>query len=224
MIDVIAVDGPTAAGKTTTSRRVAARLGISYLESGRTYRYLAHAALLSGVDLADEHEVTRVADRILDLREYQDVLGAADDRVSHLRGQEVTRAVSRVASLYQVRDRVTEIIRSWARSVGLCVVEGRDIGTTVFPDARVKVFLTAAPEVRAGRRHAQEPGQTVEEVLRDLRDRDRADSTRKHSPLVPAADARTIDTSGMTIDAVVREVLEMADPAACRRGPGQVNP
>lgn len=204
--EVIALDGPTAAGKTTASRRIATDMKIFYLESGRTYRYVAHAALSSGADVADERAVVSVAERILDQRAYLGVLEADDHEVSYLRAPEVTRAVSQVAAVHQLRLRVTEIIRSWACAVGRCVVEGRDIGTVVFPDARVKVFLTAAPEVRARRRQVQEPGQRYEVVLEDLLSRDRADSTRKHSPLVAAADALTIDTSEMTPDAVVDEI------------------
>lgn len=208
MLDVIALDGPTAAGKTTTSRRVARELDVWYLESGRTYRYVAHAALESGVDMADDHELSQVGERLLRQPAYADILKADDRDVRFLRVPEVTRAVSRVAAVAKLRHWVTEIIRSWAMSVGPCVIEGRDIGTDVFPDAVVKIFLTATPHVRAQRRHAQEPGQSFKAVLDDLIRRDRADSTRAHSPLVKADGAYVIDTTSRTVDEVVRMVLD----------------
>lgn len=209
MVFVIAVDGPTAAGKTTTSRRIASEFGLSYLESGRTYRYVAYVANRAGVDVADEGNVAGVVEHILERREYQDVLAADDREVRYLRSPEVTRAVSRVAAVPKLRSRVTDIIRSWAHAVGFCVIEGRDIGTVVFPDALVKIFLTASPEIRARRRYVQEAGQSYEDVLTDLLRRDQADSTRKHSPLTPAVDAYKIDTSEKPIDAVVHEVAEL---------------
>lgn len=208
MLDVIALDGPTAAGKTTTSRRVARELDVWYLESGRTYRYVAHAALESGVDMTDDHKLSQVGERLLRQPAYADILKADDRDVRFLRVPEVTRAVSRVAAVAKLRHWVTEIIRSWAMSVGPCVIEGRDIGTDVFPDAVVKIFLTAAPHVRAQRRHAQEPGQSFKAVLDDLMRRDRADSTRAHSPLVKADGAYVIDTTSRTVDEVVRMVLD----------------
>ena len=209
--NVIAVDGPTAAGKTTTSRRIAADLGISYLESGRTYRYVAHVVLREHIDVDDEVAVTVAAERIIDHRDYLDVLSAPDDQVTYLRSVRVTRAVSRVAALDRLRYGVTNIIRTWAQSVGPCIVEGRDIGTTVFPDARVKVFLTASSEIRARRRQVQEPGQRYETVLDDLLRRDEADRGRAASPLRAAADARWIDTSDMTVDDVVSEIAKLCD-------------
>lgn len=200
------MDGPTAAGKTTTSRRIAAEFETPYLESGRTYRFVAHAAIRAGVDITDEGDLGSVIDRILSQQDYRDVLAADEHEVRFLRSPEITRAVSRVAAVPSLRSRVTEIIRSWAAMVGPCVIEGRDIGTVVLPGALVKVFLTAPPEVRARRRCVQEPGQAYDEVLDDLLRRDYADSTRTHSPLRPAADACTMDTGGMSVDAVVNAV------------------
>jgi cytidylate kinase len=208
MLDVIALDGPTAAGKTTTGRRIARHLDVWYLESGRTYRYVAHAALESGVDLADDHALSRVGEQLLRQPSYDDILKADDRDVRFLRRPDVTRAVSRVAAVGKLRHWVTEIIRSWASSVGPCVIEGRDIGTDVFPDAAVKIFLTATPDVRARRRHVQEPGQPYKVVFDDLMRRDQADSTRVHSPFTRAEGAYVIDTTAMTVDEVVRTALD----------------
>lgn len=221
MLDVVALDGPTAAGKTTTSRRVAQELDVWCLESGRTYRYVAHAALESGVEMADDHALAEVGERLLQHPSYDDILLADDRDVRFLRRPEVTRAVSRVASVGKLRHWVTEIIRSWAQSVGPCVIEGRDIGTDVFPDAAVKIFLTASPRERARRRHLQEPGQSFKVVFDDLMRRDQADSTRAHSPLAKADGAHVIDTTDMTVNKVVLKALDQCRSSGFPNGAGR---
>jgi cytidylate kinase len=206
---VIAVDGPTAAGKTTTSRRIAAILAIPYLESGRTYRLVAYTALERGVDVTDEEALSKICDTLLAERAYEAILSAHDNDAAFLRTPEVTRAVSPVASAPRLREKVTTLTRSWAKLMHTCVIEGRDIGTVVFPDAPVKVFLTALPEVRARRRHAEEAWRPYQEILNELMRRDQADSTRRAAPLVPADDAKIIDTSDMSIHSVVTEMVRL---------------
>jgi cytidylate kinase len=206
---VIAVDGPTAAGKTTTSRQVASVFAIPYLESGRTYRLVAYAVLQRNVDLADERSLIRICDELRHDNAYQRVLSASDHDAAFLRTPEVTRAVSPVASAPALRERITHMTRSWATLFPACVIEGRDIGTAVFPDASVKIFLTAGPEVRARRRYRQEPTQPYEMILNDLIRRDYMDESRTHAPLTPATDATVIDTSEMPVNDVVRKMVSL---------------
>lgn len=217
---VIAIDGPGGVGKSTVTRRVAKARGLAYLDTGATYRAAALAVMQAGIDLEDVEAVIEAV-RSIEI-EYSDGLvylnGA--DVSDEIRTPEVTAASSEVARIPEVRSIVVEMQRAWVASRGgAAVVEGRDIGTVVFPQAAVKVFLTARPEVRAARRAADQPeghNQDVAAVRAALDERDKADSTRETSPLRAATDARKVDTSDLSLDEVVAAVLELVDAAQRR--------
>jgi len=209
---VIAIDGPGGVGKSTVTRLVARVLGVDFLDTGATYRAAAVAALDAGADLADEDEVLAavVAREIA----YEDgVIKLDGESISEeARSQQVTRAVTPVSAFPRVREWVVAIQRDWVkRRGGDAVVEGRDIGTVVFPDAPVKVFLTAPAELRAARRagDAEAANQQVSEIVADLNRRDQADSTREASPLRRAHDAVEIDTSTMTAEEVTAAIVNL---------------
>lgn len=203
---IIAIDGPAGAGKSTVARRVAAELGIDYLDTGAMYRAVTFGVLAREIDPTDTDTVIRVC-RELDLAITVDrVLVDGIDATSAIRGPEVTSAVSAVAATPEVRKFLVELQRDWIRTRGGGVVEGRDITTVVLPDADLKLFVTASPRVRAERRVA-ESGGDVEEVEATIAERDRRDETREASPLSVASEAVVIDTSEMSIDDVVADVL-----------------
>lgn len=207
---VIAIDGPGGVGKTTVSRRVGEALGLAVLDTGAIYRAATLAVLRAGVDPADERSVVEVvgesAVRFDEGRTYLD----GEDVSCAIRRDDVTGSVSEVSAFAGVRERLVALQRQWVEERGgAAVVEGRDIGTVVFPEASVKVFLTARPEIRAARRARQDGGEDAG-VLADLARRDRADSGRAVSPLRPAHDAVVIDTSDIGIEEVVQRILELA--------------
>lgn len=203
---IIAIDGPAGAGKSTVARRVAAELGIDYLDTGAMYRAVTFGVLAREIDPTATDAVIRVC-RELDLAITVDrVLVDGIDATSAIRGPEVTSAVSAVAATPEVRKFLVELQRDWIRTRGAGVVEGRDITTVVLPDADLKLFVTASPRVRAERRVA-ESGGDVEEVEATIAERDRRDETREASPLSVASEAVVIDTSEMSIDDVVADVL-----------------
>jgi cytidylate kinase len=213
---VIAIDGPGGVGKSTVTRRVATVLGVDFLDTGATYRAAAVAALEAAADLGDEEAVLAAVQgremTYVDGVIMLDGLSVAEQT----RSQPVTVAVTAVSAMPKVRESVVQIQRDWvADRGGDAVVEGRDIGTVVFPDAPVKVFLTAAPEVRAARRagDAEAADMKVSEIAADLNRRDHADSTREASPLRPAGDAVEIDTGTMGIEEVVAAILELVAKA-----------
>lgn len=218
---VVAVDGTAGSGKSTTSRRVAQRLGLRYLDTGALYRAVTWAVLEAGVRPDDEEAVVAVAERV-GLDSGTDPAAptiSVDGRdVSReIRSDEVTAAVSRVSAWPQVR---RLLLATQVRRIGSggIVVEGRDIGTVVAPDADVKVFLTADPTARATRRAAELTGSAlaargVSAVAADLERRDSADAGRAVSPLAVAADAVTIDTTALSLDEVVAEVVGLVRQA-----------
>jgi pantoate ligase / CMP/dCMP kinase len=209
---IIAIDGPSGAGKGTVARTVAAQLGLTHVDTGAMYRAVAWKAGREGIDLSDEAAVTEAAERaVFDLGAVVRVDG--HDITQAIRTPEMDAAAAIVARHPQLRQTLVRLQRGYADRGGL-VMEGRDIGTVVFPDADVKVFLDASPEERARRRahdpaHASSRGAHVEQVATALAERDRADSTRKTSPLTMAADAVRIDTTAMGIEEVVEKVMEM---------------
>ena len=206
---VIAIDGPAGAGKSTVARAVAAELGLDYLDTGAMYRAVTFAVLRRGVSVTDTVEVARLA-TVIDL-EMTPTTVVVDgvDATAAIRGREVTDAVSAVAANQAVRTVLVDRQRAWVAERGGGVVEGRDIASVVFPDAALKLFVTASPRVRAQRRVA-ETGGDVREVEASIIERDRRDSTRDSSPLLVATDAVEIDTSDLAISDVVAEVVHMA--------------
>ncbi len=203
---VIAIDGPAGAGKSTVARLVAARTGLPYLDTGAMYRCVALAALRQGADLNDNNKVGGIALSSTIVINESTALLNGEDVSDHIRGPEISGVVSVIATHSSVRDAMREQQRVWIRNHGGGVVEGRDIGTVVFPDAEVKIFLTASPEVRAQRR-VQQTGGDVDAIASNIAERDRIDSTRSDSPLKPADDSHKVDSSNQTIDDVVDEIV-----------------
>ncbi len=214
---VIAIDGPAGAGKSTVAQMLAERLGLFYVDSGATYRAAALKVLQSGTELGDQEAIGRIvtsADIRLMANEGQpQVLLDGRDVTAEIRSAKVTRAASRVSRLPQVRKKLVGLQRSLVRGRGV-VMEGRDIGTVVFPDASLKIFLKADPEERARRRLDQnrQKGRdaTLQDTMAEISKRDQQDSERKISPLAAAADAHVIDSTDRTAAQVVEEILELA--------------
>ena len=211
---VVAIDGPAGSGKSTVARGVADALRLLVLDTGAMYRAATLAALDADADLADADAVTAAA-RQADIAVSEDGSGTVQldgrDVTDEIRGPAVTAAVSLVSAHPGVREAMVARQRAWVDRHDGGVVEGRDIGTVVFPDATVKVFLTASDEERARRRHRDEAAAArrpdVDEVREALVRRDALDSGRAMSPLRPADDALVIDTTGRTVDDVVREIV-----------------
>jgi cytidylate kinase len=213
----ITLDGPSGTGKSSVARAVAAHLGAAYLDTGAMYRAATVAVLDAGIDPDDADAVARVvADATIEVgttagEELVQVNGI--DVAVRIRGAEVTRAVSAVSAVPAVRRQLVDQQRALVAAADAVVVEGRDIGTVVLPDATVKIYLTAAPEVRAERR-ADQLGLTtageIAELAADLRRRDEYDSSRADSPLRPAADAIVVDSTDLDRAAVVATVVELA--------------
>lgn len=206
-VRVIAIDGPAGSGKSTVARRLAERLGLEYLDTGAMYRSVAFAAMAREVDLADAEAIVELA-RTSDIQ-INDTTVVVDgvDATTQIRGPEVTRSVSTVAAISGVREVLRVRQRAWAVERGGGVLEGRDIGTVVFPDAELKVYLSASVSVRAERRAGEVSALDYETVAADLAARDAADSTRQHDPLTQAPDAVHIDTTDLTVDQVVDELI-----------------
>ena len=205
---VIAIDGPAGSGKSTVAKAVAARLGLDYLDTGAMYRSVAFAALRGGVDPEDAEVVSNLARNIdLQIDTNGTVIVDDVDATIEIRGPEVTRAVSIVAANPDVRKEMRARQRQWVAKRGGGVMEGRDIGTVVFPEARLKVYLDASPEVRAARRSKEVSDLSYETVATDLARRDALDQNRTHDPLRTASDAVTIDTSDLTVDQIVDAIM-----------------
>jgi cytidylate kinase len=213
---VIAIDGPGGVGKSTVSQRVATLLGFVHLDTGSTYRAATLAAVRGGIDAADAAAVTAAVDASIIDYDEQRILLDGHDVSAEVRSAEVTAAVSAVSAIPAVRSRIVAMQRKWvADRGGEAVVEGRDIGTVVFPDAGLKVYLTATPEVRAARRagDAEAGSLDVDAIAADLRRRDHLDSSREVAPLRPAEDAHIVDTSELSLDQVVAAVLRLYELA-----------
>lgn len=208
---VIAIDGPAGAGKSTVGRAVAARLGLGYLDTGAMYRGVTFGVLRRGLDPGDIESVARVADAIELNVEDDGITVDGVDASIEIRGREVTSAVSAVSANSAVRAELVRRQREWVAARGGGVVEGRDIGSVVFPDAALKLYVTASPRVRAERRVA-EIGGDVDEVESSIIERDRKDSSRADSPLIEASGAVVVDTSGLSINEVVDAVLGLLPP------------
>lgn len=208
---VIAIDGPAGSGKSTVARRLAERLGLEYLDTGAMYRAVTFAALRRGIDPAEDEPVAALASRV-DLTVTLDgVVVDGVDATIEIRGPEVTRAVSTVAANPTVRTELVSRQREWARRRGGGVIEGRDIGSVVFPDAALKVYLDARPEVRAARRSKEVSDLDYETVAADIARRDALDQGRDASPLTRAGDAVELDTSDLTIDEILDLLVAQID-------------
>lgn len=218
---IIAIDGPAGSGKSSTAKEVARRLGALYMDTGAMYRAVALKVIQESVDLSNEDDLERLLGS-LDVRLEKSVEGVkvlldGKDVSSAIRTNEVSTMSSRVSSFPDVRHRMVELQRRMAvheaQNGTIIVMEGRDIGTVVFPDAEFKFFVTARPEVRAKRRAAElrGRGEAVNEelLLQDIKDRDARDAGREHSPLRKAADAHVLDTSGMTFEEQVENIIDV---------------
>jgi CMP/dCMP kinase len=212
-LTVVAIDGPAGAGKSTVARAVADRLGFEYLDTGAMYRALALAALEAGLDPSDEQALTALAESVAIEIEGDVVRLNGRDVSDTIRGEAVTKVVSRVAATPGVRRALGKLQRARAETADV-VMEGRDIGSVVVPGAKVKIFLSASLKERALRRARQRglpTGQSsLERVAEDLAARDRADSERVASPLIQAADAVVVDTDGKDVESVVEEIARVA--------------
>ncbi len=209
---VIAIDGPAGAGKSTIARALAARLGLEYLDTGAMYRGVTFAALRGEVSLDDIEAVASLARSVvLDVSESGVFVGGIDATAA-IRTAEVTSAVSKVAANSGVRTEMRERQQRWVAERGGGVVEGRDIGSVVFPDAELKLYLTASPRVRAERRVA-EAGGDVDEIEQAIAARDHMDSSRADSPLTEAAGSTLVDTTGLTIPEVLDHILRLLESA-----------
>ena len=208
---VIAIDGPAGSGKSTVARAVADRLGMDYLDTGAMYRAVTFAAIRRGIDPADPAPVAALA-RSLDIEVAGTVTVDGVDATIEIRSPEVTRAVSAVAANPEVRKELVERQRRWADEHDGGVIEGRDIGTVVFPDAVLKVHLTADDAERAARRSKEVLDMHYDQVAADIARRDHLDASRSTSPAgVVADDAVEVDTTGQSIDQVVETVLALLE-------------
>lgn len=213
---IVAIDGPSGTGKSSTSKAVAARLGLSYLDTGAQYRAITWWMVTNGIDVEDPAAVAAAAEK-------PEIVSGTDpnaptitvdgvDVAGPIRGQEVTSKVSAVSAVPEVRARITELQRRIAAEAGHgIVVEGRDIGTTVLPDADLKIFLTASAEARAARRSGELRNADVAATREALIKRDAADSSRKTSPLAKADDAVEVDTTELTLEQVVERVIGLVE-------------
>jgi CMP/dCMP kinase len=205
---VIAIDGPAGAGKSTVGHALATRLGLDYLDTGAMYRAVAFLALARGVSASDETGVAGLAEAMTLSVSDRSVVVDGVDATAEIRGRAVTEAVSAVAANAAVRMELRGRQRSWAREHGGGVIEGRDIGTVVFPDATLKLYVTASPRERAERR-VREMGGDIADVERSIAERDRRDMARLDGPLRADTGAVVVDTTGLSIDAVVDHVLAL---------------
>jgi cytidylate kinase len=209
---VIAIDGPAGAGKSTIAKALARSMGIEYLDTGAMYRGVTFEVLRRGLEATDVDAVARVAREVV-LEQGMDSLRVnGEDATEAIRTPAVDAAVSHVAANSAVREELRERQRKWIAGHGGGVVEGRDIGSVVFPDATLKVYLVASPLVRARRRVAQHGGD-VEEIARAITERDQRDSSRDDSPLRQMPDAVVVDTSDRTIEDVVKHISSLVRAA-----------
>ncbi|MGE0880588.1 MAG: (d)CMP kinase [Acidimicrobiia bacterium] len=204
---VIAIDGPAGSGKSTVAKELARRMGLEYLDTGAMFRAVTFAAIHRGVDPDDRDAVAAIAESVDIEVSERGVFVDGVDATIEIRGPEVTRAVSAVAANAVVRRELKAQQVAWARQRGGGVIEGRDIGSVVFPDAELKLYLTARPEVRAARRSKEVTDLNYEQVAASIAERDARDSTREHAPLVEADGALVVDTSDRSVDDIVADII-----------------
>ena len=205
---VVAIDGPAGAGKSTVAKALAHALQLKYLDTGAMFRAVTSLVLSSGTDVHDESAVGAVAENMNLVMENGLVVADGTDVTTDIRSIAVTSAVSTVAANSRVRANMRDRQRLWSDLNRGGVIEGRDIGTVVFPDAVLKVYLTASPRVRAERRVA-EAGGDLDEIERSIAERDLKDSTRSDSPLQESADSVVVDTSNRSIEDIVGSIVEL---------------
>jgi cytidylate kinase len=219
---IITIDGPVATGKSTVAKKLASSIGYIYFDTGAMYRACTFGLLDAGIDLNDVGAITAFLDtfdfRIKVMRGERRYFLGLLDVTDAIRSERVTANVPKVSAMPIVRSKITSLLRELAKGVN-AVFEGRDMGTVVFPDAQVKVFLSVRPEVAAKRRYeellAKYPEEakatSVEKMLEDIKRRNEYDSTREVAPLKQPPDAGVIDTSDLTVDEVVNKILEYKD-------------
>ena len=212
----ITIDGPAGAGKSTVAKCIAKRLNLFYVDTGAMYRAIAYKALQSNISLQDEQSVSQIANTtevVLDHSDEGSVWCDGENVTLAIRSPEVSRAVSTVAAYVRVRERLVELQRREAERGGV-VMDGRDIGTHVLPEASLKIFLTATLQERANRRwiELRQAGKNVllEEVAQDMQARDRQDTEREVSPLEPAHDAVILDTTGLSVEEIVAKIVALS--------------
>jgi cytidylate kinase len=203
---IIAIDGPAGAGKSTIARALAERLNFIYIDTGAMYRAIAHEALTAGVPLEEAAEVAKAA--TIEFRPVGRIFINGQDVSDHIRTPEVSSAASRVAAVKDVRSVLVDKQRHIGAN-GNVVMEGRDIGTVVFPNALVKIFLDADPIERVRRRGGDLPDVPLDQLAAQIRERDERDSERAHSPLVQAPDAVRLDSTTMSTEQVMDAILEL---------------
>ncbi len=227
---IITIDGPVATGKSTIAKRLAESLGFIYFDTGAMYRALTYQIVKEGINLKDPAAVDAFLSHFnLDIkirRSDKSYFVNGFDVTSEIRSQDVTRHVSEVSAIPAVREKLVAIQRQLAIGVN-AVFEGRDMGSVVFPDADLKIFLEGRIEVRAQRRFEElkrirpqdVKDMTLEQVMKEITDRDHYDSTREASPLVKAKDAFSVDTSDLSVDEVVFQIFECRDQVKSKRKP-----
>lgn len=215
----IAIDGPAGAGKSTVAKLVAKQLNLFYVDTGAMYRAIAYKAIKNQILIEDESSVSQIAkttEVVLDHSEERNVWCDGENVTQAIRSPEISRAVSVVAAYVGVRERLVEMQRKEAKRGGV-VMDGRDIGTHVLPEADIKIYLTATPKERAKRRWLElvNAGKNVlfEEVAKDMQKRDRQDTERQFSPLEPAQDAVILDTTGLSVEGMVAKIVALAQEA-----------
>jgi cytidylate kinase len=211
---IIAIDGPAASGKGTLGKRLAAHYGLRHLDTGLIYRAVAMALIDAGYRLDDREQAVKAA-RALDSGKFDEI---------RLKAHAIGEAASRVSAISEVREALLAFQRNFGRTPPGAVLDGRDIGTVIFPDAEVKIFVTASPQVRARRRatELQAAGGAVDEadVLADILRRDERDIQRATAPLKPAPDAHLLDTTHLDIDAAFRAAVDIVEVVRAGRGRG----
>ena len=210
----VAIDGPAGAGKSTIAKIIAHRLGIEYIDTGAMYRAFTYELLTSSISLSDIEEITKVLEKTNIEFKNNEIFLNNLNVTNEIRSKNVTANVSAVSAIPQVREKLVNLQRKIA-SESNSILDGRDIGTVVFPNAELKIFLTASVKIRALRRYneliAKDKNIDINEIEAEIEKRDKLDSSRETSPLIKAADAIEIDTSDLSIDEVANTILKLAE-------------
>ena len=211
---IIAIDGPAGAGKSTIAKKVADSLGYVYIDTGAMYRAFTYELLTSSISLSDIEEITKVLEKTNIEFKNNEIFLNNLNVTNEIRSKNVTANVSAVSAIPQVREKLVNLQRKIA-SESNSILDGRDIGTVVFPNAELKIFLTASVKIRALRRYnqliAKDKNIDINEIEAEIEKRDKLDSSRETSPLIKAADAIEIDTSDLSIDEVANTILKLAE-------------